>query len=365
MFHKKINNQARRIIITIVLLLPIFLLYSFSSVHAQSVGTNIEVCVDDPSRNAPYANVNDPDHPVLFYSVSGPNPFDLFRIQIYRVSDGKLMHDPGPQCAIPGCANAGNCTWDYPVPPNVLPVDDSQYRYLVQIRNTPQGDWTSYVDGYFYLYHDGECGAFSGQTFCPSIMISPPVDQLCKNYQSAPVVVSGGTGVSDPWTWTCKSSAAGGLDSPQCQANVSVGANGLAGPELSRTICPPSTISHVASDLCSQYDTRFPPVVIGPPAGPWAWRCSNTCNDGSGSGTDYNRSMSPTIDAACGSASGQNYCNKDTEPDPSGYCARGTYNYDLNEDLNEWTWTCVGQCGGTSAKCQAGNIRSCGWIETN
>jgi hypothetical protein len=365
MFNKKINSQARRIIITIVIMFPIFLLYNFSTVHAQSLGTNIAICADDPGNNAPYANVDNPDLPVLFYSVSGPNPFDLFHILIYRVSDGQLMHDTGGQCALPGCANAGNCTWDYPVPPGVLPVDDSQYRYLVQIRNTPQGDWTSFVDGYFYLYKDAKCGNYNGKNFCPGeISSSSPVKELCNNFQPSPVVVSGGTGVSDPYIWTCKSSGAGG-NADSCQAGVSSGLPGLAGTELTRTICPPGTISNVPSALCSQYDTNFPPSVSGPPGGPWSWTCSNTCNDGTGIGTAYSRSMSPPVNAACGSASGQNYCNRDTEPDSSGLCASGIYNNDKIEKYNEWIWSCAGQCGGAPANWQAGNIRSCGWIETN
>jgi hypothetical protein len=365
MFYRNINGQAKRIVLMVVFVLPILLLCKIHPVNAQSLGTNIQICADDPVNHAPYANVEDPDHPIIYYGVSGPNPFDLYQIRIYRVSGNQLMHDSGSQCALPGCANAGTCTWDYPVPANVLPVDDSQYKYAVRIRNTPQHDWTLYAEGYFYLYKDGECGILSGQTFCPGeISSSSPVKELCKNFQPSPVTVSGGTSVSDPWTWICKSTAAGGEDSPQCKAFVDVSSPGLAGPELSRTICPPSTISHVGTDLCSQFDMHFPPSVSGPSGGPWSWTCSNTCNDGSGSGTPYTRSMSPPANASCGSASGQNYCIRDTEPDRSKLCASGAP-INFIEKYNEWTWTCAGQCGGTSTNCQAGNIRSCGWIETN
>jgi hypothetical protein len=365
MFHRDINNQAR-VLLGIVLFLLFFSLFKLNPVHAQSYGTNIGVCADDPANAAPFANVDYPDHPIIFYSVYGPNPFDQYQIKIYRVSDNQLMHDTGAQCALPGCANAGNCTWDYPVPPGVLPADNSQYKYTVRIRNTPQHDWTSFAEGYFYLYKDGECGILDGQSFCPGVISSSsPVKELCKNFQSSPVTVSGGTSVSDPWTWVCKSLASGGGDA-YCQASVDESLPGIAGTELNRTICPPDTISHVGTDLCSRYDTDFPPIVSGPLAGPWSWTCSNTCNDGSGSGTLYTRSMSTLADAVCGSASGKNYCDKDSEPDRTNLCVSGTGTpSNFVENYSEWTWTCTGQCGGTPVDCRAGNIRSCGWTETS
>jgi len=365
MFHININSQARRIIFAIVLLLPIFSLCKLNPVHAYSVGTNIEICADNPERNAPYANVSDPYHPILYYWVNN-NGFYKYQIQIYRVSDGKLMHDTGEQWEIGPGIVAGSCTFDYPVPADVLPVDDSQYKYMVRVQNT-LGDWTPYAEGYFYLYSDGKCGSFNGQTFCPSVMMSPPVEQLCGNYQPSLVTVSGGSGPGDPWTWVCKSSAAGGKDSPGCHADAETAGTGSAGTELTRTICPPGTISHVAGDLCSRYDTRFPPVVSGSgtASSPWTWTCSNPCNDGSGSGSTFSRTISPAINATCGSADGQSYCKSGTEPDFSYLCASGAYNNDKIEKYTEWTWSCAGQCGGTPVNCRAGNFRSCGWIETN
>ncbi|MCX6762361.1 MAG: hypothetical protein NT093_01095 [Candidatus Moranbacteria bacterium] len=277
-----------------------------------------------------------------------------------------LMHDTGEQWEIGPGIVAGSCTFDYPVPAGVLPVDNSQYKYMVRVLNT-FGDWTPFAEGFFYLYSDGECGPSNAQTLCPSIMSAPSPEQLCKNPQPSPVTVSGGTSAIDPWTWICKSTVVGGKDSPQCQASVDEVSPGLAGTELSRTICPPDTINTNASALCSRFDSRFPPVVTGSgtTGDPWTWTCSDSCNDGSGKGTLYTRTISQAINATCGSANGKNYCAVNSEPDFNDLCAiNGTSSNRVN-GFNEWTWNCAGQCGGSSASCRAGNSRSCGWIETN
>lgn len=371
MINKKINRKIRETISLSFLVLSIFFFFGLNPAMALSPGTNIEVCADDPGKNAPYANTEDPYHPILYYWVNN-NGFYFYQIQIYRVSGGALMHDTGQQWQVGPGIVAGSCTYDYIVPADVLPVDNSQYKYMVRVQNT-KGDWTPYAEGYFYLYSEGLCGKSDasttgtyGGTYCPGTLPSVTTPDLCLNAQADPVEVTGGTGPDDPWEWICHG-AVSGHDSPQCSANVREAEPGSAGSELSREICPPGIISTNPADLCSLYDIRYPPVVTGNGTTiPWTWMCSNTCSTGPDQGVAFSRFYSPQINASCGSASGKNFCGRESEPAVGDLCLpSGSQASDRIQTYNEWTWNCSGQCGGTSASCKAGNFRACGWIETN
>ena len=92
------------------------------------------------------------------------------------------------------------------------------------------------------------------------------------------------------------------------------------------------------------------------------WTCSNAC--GSASRSAF---VQATEDGVCGPADGEEFC-QGQNPTDEGLCNRGTPSPSAGSlDMSgyEFSWQCVGVCGGMTADCSASGKKGCGWGEMN
>lgn len=229
-------------------------------------------------------------------------------------------------------------TYSYTVPAGTLPIDGSTYYYRVRVKDAY--DWSPYASGNFFLgAADGVCGTPS---FCEDKIIDPISDRGDLCVPGLPSITKNNYN----WSWTCLG-LYGGADSPACSASVTpVPGCGT------RTVCSGDAVS-CQSGMC----TNGGACAM---TGDTTWSCTNSCGTANCNATV----LTPEI-GQCGSLDGSNYCQSGAPS--SDLCSpASSYNNDLTNHYTEWTWTCGSTaCGGSVESCSAGNLRTCGWIETN
>jgi outer membrane protein OmpA-like peptidoglycan-associated protein len=168
------------------------------------------------------------------------------------------------------------------------------------------------------LMVNGECGLANG-----SQLASAPLEkQLCNSGKSSKVTGKG------PWHWNCFGSSGGGV--AQCAAYTMVkGGCGTANK------VPIGTVP--TSGLCA---SGKPTEVAG--EGPWSWSCV-----GSGEGTEAKCSAPLARNGECGTANTAGFPEKPT----ADLCSYGRAS-PVN-GKGPWTWSCLGEAGGTPASCGA------------
>ncbi|MDD4617145.1 MAG: hypothetical protein PHW76_08570, partial [Alphaproteobacteria bacterium] len=167
------------------------------------------------------------------------------------------------------------------------------------------------------ILEGGVCGSANGKKFA-----SKPSSGLCAKGTASSVAGSG------PWTWTCAGAEGGSV--AYCSALLK--ADGVCG---SASGVPAST--KPTSYLCSVGTAS---TVSG--SGPWSWTCS-----GLGGGAAASCSTLTSIDGICGSSADTSLRSEPT----SNLCSAGMAS--KVSGSGPWTWTCVGQNGGSDALCKA------------
>ena len=167
---------------------------------------------------------------------------------------------------------------------------------------------------------NGACGSANGENF-----LTAPASNLCSSGTASAL---SGTG---PWSWTCQG-ANGGKNATNCSANLEV--YGACGPANGENLFS----KPVGSVLCTAGKASN---VSG--SGPWSWACQ-----GANGGTTAKCSANLEVNGACGPANGESFL---TAP-ASKLCNGGTASR-VTGGNGQWSWSCAGSGGGTSASCTA------------
>lgn len=202
--------------------------------------------------------------------------------------------------------------------------------------NTGNDTWKWYCDGSNggsnkTCYADiVNCGYAQGRTYTTQ----PPSADLCSEGTPSTPLDNGST-----WTWTCTDFIG---QSVSCWAYDKD--NGVCGSAQGQYYVDPPT-----SGLCNEGN----PSAVTTSGNQWRWQCL-----GVNGGTTTNCWAYQVINGACGLANGGSYENAPT----TGLCSIGTASAVTDSGPN-WTWTCAGINGGSTATCSASHIAdgACGY----
>jgi hypothetical protein len=251
----------------------------------------------------------------------------------------------------------GDCTEHYAKTESIGPTEigtgDYLCAYTIGVDNwyVWRGKWTgsTFEDRIGYtgdLPVNGTCGTSNGQT-----LATEPTTNLCDT-GTAGTVSATDTG----WSWSCTGEN-GGTTDDTCSANKGYTITATASPvEGGSVSCDDDTVSHGGSTNCSAtantgyvFDrfTNCNDQLVNRAA-------ANTCTVSNvTANTTVTASFSAIIDGACGTSSGQTL----TSAPATNLCETGTAGTVSATDTG-WSWSCIGENGGTTDDTCSANIKS-------